>query len=42
MSGYGFRAVLAAGVAMITFATANVPARAQWIVYDPTNFPRMC
>jgi P-type conjugative transfer protein TrbJ len=38
MSGYRFRAVLAAGVAMLTFATANVPARAQWIVYDPTNF----
>jgi P-type conjugative transfer protein TrbJ len=33
-----FRAVLAAGVAVLTFATANVPARAQWIVYDPTNF----
>ena len=38
MSGDRFRAVLAAGVAMLTFATANVPARAQWIVYDPTNF----
>ena len=38
MSGYRFRAVLAAGVAVLTFATANVPARAQWIVYDPTNF----
>jgi P-type conjugative transfer protein TrbJ len=33
-----FRAALAAGVAMLTLATANVPARAQWIVYDPTNF----
>ena len=38
MSGYRFRAALAAGVAVLTFATANVPARAQWIVYDPTNF----
>ena len=38
MSGSRFRAALAAGVAALTFATANVPARAQWIVYDPTNF----
>jgi P-type conjugative transfer protein TrbJ len=38
MSGYRFRSALAAGVAVLTFATANVPARAQWIVYDPTNF----
>jgi P-type conjugative transfer protein TrbJ len=38
MSGYRFRAALSAGVAVLTFATANVPARAQWIVYDPTNF----
>ena len=38
MSGYRFRAALASGVAVLTFATANVPARAQWIVYDPTNF----
>jgi P-type conjugative transfer protein TrbJ len=38
MSGCRFRAALAAGVAALTFATANVPARAQWIVYDPTNF----
>ena len=38
MSGYRFRAAFAAGVAVLTFATANVPARAQWIVYDPTNF----
>ncbi len=38
MSGYPFRAALAVGVAVLTFATANVPARAQWIVYDPTNF----
>jgi P-type conjugative transfer protein TrbJ len=38
MSGYCFRAALAAGVAVLTLATASVPARAQWIVYDPTNF----
>ena len=38
MSGYRFRAALAAGVAMLTLATASGPARAQWIVYDPTNF----
>ena len=38
MSGHRFRAVLAAGVAVLTLATASDPARAQWIVYDPTNF----
>jgi P-type conjugative transfer protein TrbJ len=38
MSGYRFRGALAAGVAMLTLATASSPARAQWIVYDPTNF----
>ncbi len=38
MSGYRFRGALAAGVAMLTLATASGPARAQWIVYDPTNF----
>jgi P-type conjugative transfer protein TrbJ len=38
MSGYRFRAALAAGVAVLTLATASGPARAQWIVYDPTNF----
>jgi len=27
-----------AGAAVLTLATATVPARAQWIVYDPTNF----
>ena len=32
------RAVLAAGVAIITLATATAPAHAQWIVYDPTNY----
>ncbi len=38
MSGYCFRAALAAGVAILTLATASLPAHAQWIVYDPTNF----
>jgi P-type conjugative transfer protein TrbJ len=32
------RAALAAGVALLTLATTSVPAHAQWIVYDPTNF----
>jgi P-type conjugative transfer protein TrbJ len=38
MSSHRFRAALAAGFAVLTLATANGPARAQWIVYDPTNF----
>jgi P-type conjugative transfer protein TrbJ len=33
-----FRAALAAGVAVLTLVTTSVPAHAQWIVYDPTNF----
>ena len=33
-----FRAALAAGVTALTLVTASVPAHAQWIVYDPTNF----
>jgi P-type conjugative transfer protein TrbJ len=32
------RAALTAGIAMLTLATTSVPANAQWIVYDPTNF----
>ncbi len=32
------RPVLAVGAAALALATASVPARAQWIVYDPTNF----
>ena len=32
------RAALAAGVAALTLATASAPARAQWIVFDPTNY----
>jgi P-type conjugative transfer protein TrbJ len=31
-------ATLAAGVAALSLVAASVPARAQWIVYDPTNF----
>ena len=31
-------ALLAAGVAALTLSAASVPAHAQWIVYDPTNF----
>jgi P-type conjugative transfer protein TrbJ len=38
MIRHRLRAALAAGVAMLTLATASVPAHAQWIVYDPTNF----
>ena len=38
MTCHRFRAALAAGVAILTLATASVPAHAQWIVYDPTNF----
>ena len=33
-----FRAALAASVTALTLVTAGVPAQAQWIVYDPTNF----
>ena len=38
MTRHRFRVALAAGVAVLTLATASGPARAQWIVYDPTNF----
>ena len=38
MTRHRLRAALAAGVALLTLATASVPAHAQWIVYDPTNF----
>jgi len=38
MTRHRLRAVLAASVAMVTLTTSSVPARAQWIVYDPTNF----
>ena len=38
MTRHRLRAALAAGVALVTLATASVPTHAQWIVYDPTNF----
>ena len=38
MTRHRLRAVLAAGVSMLTLATTSIPAHAQWIVYDPTNF----
>jgi P-type conjugative transfer protein TrbJ len=38
MIRHRLRGALAAGVAMLTLATTSVPAHAQWIVYDPTNF----
>ena len=33
-----FRPALVGGVTVLVLATACVPADAQWIVYDPTNF----
>jgi len=33
-----FRAALAAGVTALTLGVTSVPADAQWIVFDPTNF----
>ena len=38
MTALRLRIALAAGAAVLTLATASVPAHAQWIVYDPTNF----
>ena len=38
MTDHRFRVALAAGVGAFTLATANVPAHAQWIVFDPTNY----
>ena len=38
MTARRLRAALAAGVAVLALATASVPAHAQWIVFDPTNF----
>ena len=32
------RAALLVGAALLSVSTAILPARAQWIVYDPTNF----
>ena len=33
-----FRAALLAGAAALMIAAAGMPARAQWIVFDPTNY----
>jgi len=38
MTNPGFRAGAAAGVAFLMLAAADVPAHAQQIVFDPTNF----
>jgi len=38
MNRHRLRAALAAGVAVLTLATASAPAHAQWIVFDPTNY----
>ena len=38
MTDRNLRAVFAAGVTAITFASISLPARAQWVVFDPTNF----
>ena len=38
MTARRLRAALAAGAAVLALATASVPAHAQWIVFDPTNF----
>jgi P-type conjugative transfer protein TrbJ len=38
MTARRLRAALAASASVLTLATASVPARAQWIVFDPTNF----
>jgi type IV secretion system protein TrbJ len=38
MIARGFRALLLAGAAALAVAGATVPAHAQWIVFDPTNY----
>ena len=38
MTAHRLRAALAASAAVLALATASVPAHAQWIVFDPTNF----
>ena len=39
MTGHRLRSALSAGVIAVALtATAAVPARAQWIVFDPTNY----
>ena len=42
MSRHRLRAALAAGVAVLTLATASVPAHAQWIVYRSDQFLPEC
>ncbi len=37
MNRHRLRGALAAGVAVLTLAATRGPARAQWIVFDPTN-----
>ncbi len=38
MTRHRLRTALAAGVALVTLATASVPAQAQWVVFDPQNY----
>ena len=38
MTAHRLRAALTASAAVLALATAGVPAHAQWIVFDPTNF----
>ena len=38
MIARGLRALLLAGAAALCIDSATVPAQAQWIVFDPTNF----
>jgi P-type conjugative transfer protein TrbJ len=38
MTHHRLRAPLAAGAAALALLTTSLPAHAQWIVYDPTNF----
>jgi P-type conjugative transfer protein TrbJ len=38
MTARRLRTAFAASVAILALATADVPANAQWIVFDPTNF----
>ena len=38
MTRHRFSALLIAGAAALSITAAGVPARAQWIVFDPTNY----
>src|ERR1700733_3691265 len=38
MTAHRLRAALAASAAVLALATASLPAHAQWIVFDPTNY----